>query len=61
MATKKSLKDSLKRSRQRLPHGYELVARKKKNVKRKATRKSSPKKKTTHRRRAKGLSSLWSG
>jgi hypothetical protein len=46
MATKKTLREGLKRSRQRLPHGYELVARKKrkpvtkrKTVKRKATRK----------------------
>jgi hypothetical protein len=61
MATKKSLKDSLKRTRQRLPHGYELVARKKKTVKRKATRKSAPKKKSSPRRKARGLSSKWSG
>jgi hypothetical protein len=29
MTTKSSLKRSLKRSKQRLPHGYELVRRKK--------------------------------
>lgn len=39
MATRKLLKDRLKRSRQRLPHGYELVARKKRTTKKKGTRK----------------------
>ena len=50
MTTRKSLRDSLKRQKQRLPHGYELVARKKRSTKRKkATRKAAPKRKVVKR------------
>ena len=47
--TRKSLKESLKRSGRRLPHGYELVARKKRTTK--TAKRKTVRKKATKRRR----------
>jgi len=49
-ATKKSLKAKLKSQGRRLPHGYELVARKKR-TKTVARKKAAPRKKATKKRR----------
>jgi hypothetical protein len=39
MTTKRTLKRTLKAKKLRLPHGYELVARKKRTTKRRVTKK----------------------
>jgi len=58
MATSSGLKKSLKRQRQRLPHGYKIVRRLRKNkrkVTKKATRKKASKKKGTRKRKSKSF------